>query len=182
MRFYGRRGDADCAAPNPVTALGRIRRQGHNEANVSRRRLPVVRKLTALIAVIAALGLAACGDDDESEDTTAAGTATEETATTEDTTASGGGGEAVDVVETDFEIDPAEPTVAAGTVTFAISNEGDAPHNVEIEGNGIEEVSETFEPGAGGDFTVELEPGKYDFYCAVDGHKQLGMDGELTVE
>ena len=138
----------------------------------------MIRKLPVLVALVAALalGLAACGDD-ESEET---GSATLET-TTEQTTASGGG-ETVDVVETDFAIDPENPTVPAGTVTFAISNEGDAPHNVEIEGNGIEEVSETFEAGAGGEFTVELEPGRYDFYCAVDGHKELGMDGELTVE
>jgi plastocyanin len=138
----------------------------------------VVRKLPVLVAIIATLsfGLAACGDD-ESEDS---GAATSET-TSEETTASGGG-ETVALTETDFAIDPADPTVAAGPVTFEITNEGESPHNIEIEGNGIEEVSETFEPGAGGELTVELEPGTYDLYCAIGEHKDLGMDGELTVE
>ena len=145
----------------------------------------MVRKLPVLIAVAAALafGVAACGDDDESSDT---GAATSETTTTEDTTTAagggGGGGETVQEVETDFKIDPSDPTVPAGTVTFEISNDGEAPHNIEIEGNGVEEVSDTFDAGQSGEFTVDLEPGEYDFYCAVDGHKDLGMDGTLTVQ
>jgi uncharacterized cupredoxin-like copper-binding protein len=28
---------------------------------------------------------------------------------------------------------------------------------------------------------VKLPKGKYEFYCPVDGHKQMGMKGELTV-
>jgi plastocyanin len=145
----------------------------------------VVRKLPVLIAVAAALsfGVAACGDDEDSDSaaTTSAATTTE-TATADDTGGAGGAGEAVKVVETDYEIDPSEPTVPAGTVTFEIVNDGEAPHNIEIEGNGVEEVSDTFNAGDSGELTVELEPGTYDFYCAIDGHKDLGMDGELTVE
>ena len=29
---------------------------------------------------------------------------------------------------------------------------------------------------------MTLEPGEYEFYCAVDGHKDAGMEGTLTVE
>jgi uncharacterized cupredoxin-like copper-binding protein len=29
--------------------------------------------------------------------------------------------------------------------------------------------------------TVDLKAGKYEFYCPVDGHKQAGMKGTLTV-
>jgi uncharacterized cupredoxin-like copper-binding protein len=30
--------------------------------------------------------------------------------------------------------------------------------------------------------TVDLKPGKYEFYCPVDSHKQAGMTGTLTVQ
>ena len=29
--------------------------------------------------------------------------------------------------------------------------------------------------------TANLKPGKYEFYCPVDGHKAAGMKGTLTV-
>ncbi len=146
----------------------------------------MVRKLPVLLAVMTALalGLVACGDD-ESDDTTAAEATTEETTpeeTTAEDTTGGGGGETVALTESDFAIDPADPTVAAGTVTFEITNDGQSPHNIEIEGNGVEELSDTFEPGAGGELTVELEPGTYEMYCAIGNHRELGMDGEVTVE
>ena len=147
-----------------------------------------MRKLLVLIAVAIPLALAACGDDDE--DTTAADTET----TTEE--AAGGGaygggaaaggekaaGETVDISETEFALDPDEATVAAGDVTFALTNDGSLPHNLEVEGNGVEEVSETMDPGGSTDLTVSLEPGTYELYCAIGDHAAQGMEGELTVE
>ena len=29
--------------------------------------------------------------------------------------------------------------------------------------------------------SADLKPGEYEFYCPVDGHKQGGMEGTLTV-
>jgi uncharacterized cupredoxin-like copper-binding protein len=29
--------------------------------------------------------------------------------------------------------------------------------------------------------TVDLKAGKYEYYCPVDGHKDAGMEGTLTV-
>ena len=135
------------------------------------------RRLLLLLAVIAALALAACGDDDDEDTTTTAETTAETT-----TAADSGGGETIAITETEFSIDPAEVSAPAGTITFEIANEGGTVHNLEVEGNGVEEVSDTIEPGASGEFTVDLEPGTYELYCAIGDHAEQGMEGELTVE
>jgi predicted lipoprotein with Yx(FWY)xxD motif len=92
-----------------------------------------------------------------------------------------GEGQSVDVSLVDFAIEmPAE--VAAGTVTFNITNDGQAPHNFEIEGNGVEmELEENLEPGESGTLEVDLAPGTYEVYCPVGNHADQGMRLELTV-
>ena len=77
--------------------------------------------------------------------------------------------------------DQTELTAPAGEVTIQLMNDSGTPHNVEIEGNGVEETSETITEGMT-ELTVTLEPGEYEYYCAVDGHKDAGMEGTLTVE
>ncbi len=134
------------------------------------------RRHLALILCLAALPLvlAACGDDDEEE---AATTTSAETSTT-----ASGGGETIEIAETEYALDPSEASAGAGEVTFAIANDGAIPHNLEIEGNGVEEVSETIEGGASTELTVELEAGTYRMYCNIGDHADQGMDGEVTIE
>ena len=62
-----------------------------------------------------------------------------------------------------------------------MDNPSDLPHAVEIEGNGVEVEGETVEKGGVSKASADLKPGKYEFYCPVDGHKQAGMEGTLTV-
>jgi uncharacterized cupredoxin-like copper-binding protein len=141
----------------------------------------VLRKTLIALLIAIPLVLAACGGDDDDETTSAAAPET----TAEETTASGGGGGAggtVDISETEFQLDPADATVAAGTVTFNVANDGGTTHNLEIEGNGVEEVTDDLEPGQSGKLTVDLQPGTYEMYCAIDDHRGQGMEGELTVE
>lgn len=142
----------------------------------------MIRKIFALVAILLAipLAIAACGDDDDDETTPAASETTAEETTTE--AAGGGGGETIDISEVEFAIKPADVTAQAGEVTFAVSNDGSAPHNLEVEGNGVEEVSDTVEGGQKTDLTVELEPGEYEMYCAIPGHREQGMEGTVTVE
>ncbi|HEX2129476.1 MAG TPA: cupredoxin domain-containing protein [Solirubrobacterales bacterium] len=152
----------------------------------------MIRKHPALLAVavaalVAAFALAACGDDDDDDTGAASETTSAETTTQADEPSGGsqgaaGGGETIAISETDYELDPAEVRAPAGEITFELTNDGQAPHNLEVEGNGVEEVSETMDAGQRTDFTVSLDPGTYTIYCAIDGHRQLGMEGELTVE
>ena len=132
--------------------------------------------LTALALVVA---VAACGGDDDDE-------GSEEPAAEETTTEDTGGGDAVTIMLAadpggDLAFDQTELTAAAGEVTIELMNESGIPHNVEVEGNGVEEVSETITEGSTS-LTLTLEPGEYEFYCAVPGHREGGMEGTLTVE
>ena len=54
------------------------------------------------------------------------------------------------------------------------------PHAVEVEGNGVEEESETV-TGGETELTVDLEAGEYTYYCPV-GSTARTMEGTLTVE
>ena len=145
----------------------------------------MLKRAMIVLAVALSLGLVACGDDDDDDaaPATSAEATGEETTTTAEEAPAEGGGETVQVSETDFAIDPANPTVQAGTVTFEVTNDGQAPHNLEVEGNGIEEELEAdLAAGESGTLTVDLQPGTYEWYCPVGNHAEMGMEGELTVE
>jgi uncharacterized cupredoxin-like copper-binding protein len=87
----------------------------------------------------------------------------------------------VPVSLSEFRIDmPTE--IAAGTVTFAITNDGTVRHGFEIEGQGInEQLQPRLQPGETGMLTVDLTPGTYEVYCPVDNHANMGMRIEITV-
>jgi plastocyanin len=69
----------------------------------------------------------------------------------------------------------------AGKVTIAFTNDSSTPHAVEIEGNGVEESSDTVTAGKAS-VTADLKAGEYTFYCPVGNHRGAGMEGTLTVK
>ena len=131
------------------------------------------------IAVLAAgvVALAGCGGDDNNDNGGEANTATEKTAP------AGAAAGAVKLSETEFKITPSNPSVKkAGTVTFAVSNDGGVVHALEVEGPGEEKETPNIDPGKSATLKVDLnKPGTYEFYCPIDGHKQQGMKGEIKV-
>jgi plastocyanin len=140
--------------------------------------------ILALVLAAGALAAAGCGDDDDDGGNTTESTpaATEE-ATVEPETA-GGGGEGLTLTADpggSISWEPAELTASAGEVTIELVNESMTPHAVEVEGNGVEEESETVTAG-NATLAVDLEPGEYVYYCPVGNHRQGGMEGTLTVE
>ena len=137
------------------------------------------RRFAALLAIGAAVAVpvAGCGGSDDDEGSNAA--------TPPASAAAGGGaGGTVDLAATDFKFNPSEPTVKSGEVTFNLTNDGQAPHSLEIEDvNGSDqEIEGEVSPGSDGTLTVNLPPGKYEFYCPVGNHKEMGMTGEITVQ
>jgi uncharacterized cupredoxin-like copper-binding protein len=126
--------------------------------------------LGALSVTVAALMLASgCGGDDD--ETASAGSA------------ASAGGQTVSISETDYELDPSDPTVQPGTVSFRVTNDGGVAHNLEVEGpKGEVELEQDIDPGESGTLTVDLsQPGSYEMYCPVGNHRDLGMEGEITV-
>jgi len=71
----------------------------------------------------------------------------------------------------------------AGKITIAMKNPSGTPHSIAIEGNGVDDHSpqSSVANGQTAMVTATLKPGTYTFYCPVDGHRQAGMTGTLTV-
>jgi plastocyanin len=70
----------------------------------------------------------------------------------------------------------------AGSLDITSANDGTAPHNIAVEGNGVKELGEVVDPGGTSKVTFDAKPGTYTFYCSVPGHREGGMEGELTVQ
>ena len=144
------------------------------------------KKLSVALAItaIAPFGLIACGDDDDDSSESGSTETTSETSTTEDTASSGGGGTVAFTAAEDgslaYEEDSAE--TEAGAVTVELDNPSSTPHNVVIEGPDGDVGGTDVVTGDTTSADVELEPGDYVFYCSVSGHRDAGMEGDLTVE
>lgn len=190
------------------------------------------RTVSAVVIALAVVGLAACGDDDgagvrdlggeASGSASGSGTASGSGPASGSGTASGSGSgtaaecspvnedleasadETVEISLVDYAFDPATIEVAAGTVTFAASNDGDeahelaflpgggdvpftdgAPDEAALEDLGAFEL-EGFAPGTDCNATYELEAGEYTLFCIIEAedgktHYDKGMRGTLTV-
>jgi uncharacterized cupredoxin-like copper-binding protein len=144
-----------------------------------------MRRIAALFAVgaVFAVPLVGCGGGDDDENGSAETSEESEAATGGGATAAGPGG-TVNLSGTEFKFTPSDPTVKSGKVTFVLKNDGQTTHSLEIEDvdGGDAELEGEVSPGDSGTLKVNLEPGTYEFYCPVDGHKEQGMEGEITVQ
>jgi plastocyanin len=134
--------------------------------------------LFTLVALIAA-GCGGGSDNSSSSTNTAA-----ETGGAADT-GGGSGGETLQLAADPsgaLKFDPTSLEATAGQVTIDFTNDSSVPHNVTIEGNGIEEVASDTVTGDKSSVSADLPAGTYTFYCSVDGHKAAGMEGTLTVK
>jgi uncharacterized cupredoxin-like copper-binding protein len=123
-------------------------------------------RLAALLGAFA-LALAGCAGDDDGEEAQAPAESPLQTIT---------------ITETDFALAPDSVAVEnAGTYAFEVVNEGQTEHALEVEGEGIEEETETLAPGERATLTVELDAGTYELYCPVGDHADRGMTGKLEV-
>jgi plastocyanin len=69
----------------------------------------------------------------------------------------------------------------AGALKIDFTNKSPVPHNVTIEQNGKNITATPTITGSTTSVVARLKPGTYTFFCSVDGHRQAGMVGKLTV-
>jgi plastocyanin len=149
--------------------------------NASRARRRRLASIVLLLGVAAMFLLAAgCGGDDDDSDNAAT---TQTTATTGDKT--GGASAQTLQVAADpsgqLKFDPAKLTAKPGETTVDFTNDSSVQHDWVVEQDG-EDLARTDVIAKGNDSTkVNLAAGEYTYYCSVDGHRQAGMEGKLTV-
>ena len=89
----------------------------------------------------------------------------------------------IDVKESEWKIQlPATKELTEGQYTFHVTNVGKVPHDFVVVGPNVSRVkTPTIPPGKSTDLIVPLAVGKYTLYCAVAGHRQLGMEAQISV-
>jgi plastocyanin len=138
-------------------------------------------RLMCAIAVPVALlvlAVAGCGGSSSNSSTTSTGAASTQPA---------GGGQTEKLsADPNGALKFTQTSLAAksGTVTIQMTNPSSSgvEHGIAVEGNGVDQDGPIVQPGGTSTLTVNLKPGKYEFYCPFDSHKQQGMTGTLTVK
>jgi len=97
--------------------------------------------------------------------------------------ASGPGGTiplAADVSELAYD----KPSIGSkpGKVTIDFTNPSALEHDVAIEADGEEIAGSELIAESNTSVSTELAAGTYTFFCTVPGHREAGMEGELTVK
>jgi plastocyanin len=145
-----------------------------------------------LIALLCAFAIpvAGCGGDDDSSSgssgSSSSGGSSSNTTSSGGGATAGGGGAGILKIAADpngaLKFDKTSLSAKSGKVTIVMTNTSSIPHAVELEGGGVEKKGAVVTGGGSvSRITANLKPGKYEFYCPVDGHKAAGMKGTLTV-
>ena len=148
---------------------------------------------TLIAAILSAVALAACGAEEAAETAEREATQVAEPGATAPDSA-------IDVALSEWKVDPAQASVAAGTVVFNARNDGQAPHELEViatdtpagdfpvedsraktDGEKVGEV-EGIAAGQSKTLEVDLESGHYALICNLPGHYQPGMYADFEVE
>src|SRR5437764_1150782 len=62
----------------------------------------------------------------------------------------------------------ASATAAAGALTVDSPNASSTPHDIAVQGPGVNEVGKVVQNGGVSTVKVTLKPGKYQYFCTVD--------------
>ncbi len=151
------------------------------------------------LVVLAVLLVGCSGDDDVEPASPAPGTTEASPGAT--SPPSGGGASTVEVVLTEWAVEPGVAKVAPGTVTFKVSNNGWVPHELAVvrtdlaadalpvAGDTVDEKQvdvigrvDQFVGFETREITLTLEAGSYVLICNTLAHYQLGVRAAFRVE
>ena len=131
-----------------------------------------------LLAVAAVLALAGCGGSDSSSSGSGSSGGSS-------SSSSSGGGSTLALAADPggaLKFDKTSLKAKAGSVTIDFTNDSSLPHDVKLEGPGVDGEGTDTITGSSTSVTLDLQPGEYTFFCSVDGHRAAGMEGKLVVK
>ena len=135
-------------------------------------------KRLSIFGATALLALAGCGGSSNSS----SGTSSSGGASTAASSGGGGGQQlTISADPTQLKFNTNKLTAKAGKVTITMTNPSGLQHDVSLKG-GVNATGNVVGQGGKSVVTATLKPGKYTFYCSVDGHEAAGMNGELDVQ
>ena len=91
--------------------------------------------------------------------------------------------QAVTVHLAEWKLTLSRDTVAAGPVTFRVTNDGTMTHGFFVRGPGVAKGARDLNKDESATLTVTLKPGTYELYCPLaDGtHRTAGMSKQIVV-
>ena len=121
-----------------------------------------MRRLGLLLLLLAGLA-AACGGEDATEGDAAAGGSLE-------------------IVLTDFAVEPSTGSLQPGDYAARVVNEGGVAHALKVDGPTGETASADIQPGESVELELDLgEAGEYELTCPIGDHRDRGMEASLAV-
>ncbi|HWM13337.1 MAG TPA: hypothetical protein VNO56_02525 [Gaiellaceae bacterium] len=116
-----------------------------------------------LLLLLVAVLVAACGGGDGAE-------------------GNAGTGDTLEIVLSDFAVEPRSGSLEPGTYTARVVNEGGVVHALKVDGPTGETESAELQPGQSVELELDLgEAGEYELTCPVGDHRDRGMEASLAV-
>lgn len=144
--------------------------------------LGVLMRRSIVLALVVGGGLiTACGDDDQGEASAGVDDAAGEAVEGHDVaTPVADDARHVAVAGRSFAFEPEEVTVQAGEAIAIVLRSEDDVHDFTVDDLEVHVTADSGSTSIGG-LQVD-DPGRYTFYCSVEGHREAGMEGTLVVE
>jgi uncharacterized cupredoxin-like copper-binding protein len=86
------------------------------------------------------------------------------------------------VTEKEYSIVLSKKSFKAGKYLLKVTNQGRMAHDLVVSGPGVtRKATASLAAGKTGNLSVTLKHGTYELWCAMPGHKALGMDIKIKV-